>query len=52
MIRVLSNAPGPIWVTSSFAAGQRKKTEEGTTMSTLEPLSNSVALLIHPKPKP
>jgi protoporphyrinogen oxidase len=43
MIRVLSNARGPIWVTSSVADSDGKKTEEGMTMSTLETHSNLVA---------
>jgi hypothetical protein len=49
MIRVLSNARGPIWVTSSVADGDGKKTEEGLTMSTLEPHSNLVAVANPPE---
>jgi hypothetical protein len=44
MIRVLSNAREPIWVTYSIAASEGKKTEEGMMMSTPEPPSNSVAV--------
>jgi hypothetical protein len=44
MIRVLLNAREPIWVTYSVAASEGKKTEEGMTMSTPEPASNSVAV--------
>jgi hypothetical protein len=43
MIRVLSDPRRPIWVISSVADSEGKKTEEGMTMSTLEPHSNSVA---------
>jgi hypothetical protein len=49
MIRVLLNARGPIWVTSSVAASEGKKTEEGMTMSTPEPPSNSVAVADQPE---
>jgi hypothetical protein len=44
VIRVLSNARGPIWVTSSVAASEGKKTEEGTMISTPEAPSNLVAV--------
>jgi hypothetical protein len=44
VIRVAANARWPIWVTSSVAASEGKKTEEGTTISTPESPSNSVAV--------
>jgi hypothetical protein len=44
VIGTFSDPRGPIWMTSSVAASEGKKTEEGMTMSTPEPPSNSVAL--------
>jgi hypothetical protein len=49
VIRVVANARGPIWVTYSVAASEGKKTEEGTTISTSEPPSNSVAVADPPE---
>jgi hypothetical protein len=50
LIAAPRNARGPIWVTSSVAASEGKKTEEGTIISTNEPksLSNSVAIVNPP----
>jgi hypothetical protein len=49
MIRVPSNARGPIWVTSSVASREGKKTEEVMTLSTPETPSNSVAVADPPE---
>jgi hypothetical protein len=49
VIRDVTNARGPIWVTSSIATGEGKKTEQGTKISTPEPLSNSVAVADPPE---
>jgi hypothetical protein len=49
VIRMFANPRGPIWMTSSVAASEGKKTEEGMTMSTPEPPSNWVALADPPE---